>query len=307
MAAAAFMTVAAVAQSANIPIMPVTPTAADGIPAGAEQALRNKIAQIASASGMGSMNRYAQFCLAVSVDTAFKEVVPGAPAKFVEELNFNFYIVDQFDKKVFSSTTVTSKGLGNSEAKAYVQAISAIPAKSAAMTAFVAEGRKKIIDYYTHNAPNIIAKAYAMAKQEKYEEGLFYLSQIPEACGEVYLHATAASVEIYNLYLDRMCSENLAKAKAIWNASQTADGAMAAGVCLARISPEGRCYPDAEALFEEIKREVKDDKEFAKNFMIKQWDDAVALESQAIEAARQIGVAWGENQQPITYTEIREF
>jgi hypothetical protein len=255
--------------------------------------------QIASASGLGSMNRFAQFCMLVRVDVESKDVVAGAPPRFSETLNVNFYIVDQFDQKVFATTSIRAKGIGNSETKAFIQAINAINARSTDLTAFVKDGRDKIIDYYNENCKNIIAKAYSLSQHEQYGEALFFLSQIPEA-SDCYLHSIAAATEIYNLYQDRMCSENLAKAKAIWSASQNAEGGLAAGVYLAQISPEGRCFADAEELFEEIKREVKDDKEFAKSFTIKQWDDSVKLESQTIEAARQVGIAWGDHQQPIT-------
>jgi hypothetical protein len=291
--------------------MALTPTTDDGIPAGAEQALKNKITQITSSSGLGSMNDYAQFCLVVSVDAASKEVVPGAPPKFVETLDFNFYIVDQFDKKVFASTSVTAKGLGNSESRAYIQAISNVAARSPQLTAFVNEGRDKIVQYYTENCGNIIAKSYGLAKLEKYDEALFYLGQIPEAAGECYLHAIAATSEIYNLYLDRQCSVNLGKAKAAWNASPNAEGGLAAGLFLAGISPEANCFAEAEALFAEIKAEVKDDKMFDRNMEIdrwehekQQWRDTVDVEKQSVEAARQIGIAWGEHQQPATYREI---
>jgi hypothetical protein len=285
--------------SSEIAIMAITPSEADGFPAGAIPALKNKMSQMAAASGFGSMNHFAQFCMMVTVDVESKDVVAGAPPKYSETLNFNFYIVDQFDQKVFATTTIRAKGIGNSEDKAFVQAINGINARSTDLAAFVSAGRDKIIDYYNDNCTKIIAKAYSLSQLEQYEEALFFLSQIP-AASDCYLHSIAATTEIYNLYQDRMCSENLARAKAVWSASQNAEGGLAAGVFLARISPEGRCFPDAEDLFEEIKREVKDDKEFAKNFMIKQWDDTVTLESQTIEAARQVGISWGDHQQPIT-------
>ncbi len=291
----------------GIAIMVVTPSEADGLPVAAAPALKNKMNQMATAAGLGSMDKVSQFCMLASVDVENKDVVAGAPPKFSQTLNFNFYIVDQFDQKVFSTASVRVKGIGNSEIKALTQAISGINVRSKGLANFVAEGKQKIVDYYTQNCAQIIAKAYSLAKLAKYEEALFFLTQVPDACPECYMHATAASVEIYDLYLDRLCSSNLAKAKALWGANQTATGALEAGAFLAEISPEARCWEDAEVLFEEMKAVVKDDKDFERSMLVEkwefskeQWKDSVDLEGQSIEAARQVGIAWGENQQPIT-------
>ena len=64
------------------------------------------------------------------------------------------------------------------------------------------------------------------------------------------------------------------------------------GEYLAKILPDAGCYGDAMALYKEIKGKVLDDWKFE----MKIYQDGVDLEKQRIEAARAIGVAYGEHQ-----------
>jgi hypothetical protein len=283
-------------EGSGIAIMAVVPSSADGLPSGAESALKNKMDQIASATGLGSMNRFSQFCMLAKIDVEQKEVLAGSPPKIAQTLNFNFYIVDQFDKKVFASTTVRAKAVGDSETKAYVQAIRQLNARSSELSSFVDAGRKKIIEYYNANCDKIIAKSRSLAAQDRHEEALFLLTQIPDVCTDCYMKAMEAAEVIFQSYIDFMCNANLAKAKAIWSSTQSSEGGLAAGVFLSEIYPDAACYPEAEKLYKEITAKIGK----YIDFEMKKWDDAVSLESQRIAAIRDIGVAWGENQQPVT-------
>ena len=60
------------------------------------------------------------------------------------------------------------------------------------------------------------------------------------------------------------------------------------------IYPDAKCYKEAQQLYDEIKSKVLDDWKFE----MKIYQDGVDLESQRINAIRDIGVAYGEGQQP---------
>jgi hypothetical protein len=63
------------------------------------------------------------------------------------------------------------------------------------------------------------------------------------------------------------------------------------------IYPDAKCYGEAQILHKEIKAKVLDDWKF----VMKMYQDQVDLESQRISAWRDVGVAFGKNQQPTTY------
>jgi len=282
----------------DIKIMAIIPTQADGLTMGSESALRNKMNQITTVNGLGSMSDYAQFCMFVSINLDNKEILGTSPTKIAQTVNFSFYIADQMNETLFSSTTVSTKGVGDNETKAYIQSINQLNANSPMIKNFIAEGKRKIIDYYIRNCDKIIAKANSLASMKQFGEALFLLMQVPDSCTECYYKSLTASKAIYKLYIDDLCERNLARAKSAWVAKQNSEGAQEAGEYLQFIYPEAACYKDAEKLHAEIKSKVKEDW----YFVMKVYQDGVDLESQRINAMREVGVAWGKNQQPITYS-----
>ena len=211
--------------------------------------------------------------------------------KIAEKMEMNLYIVDAYAKTIFSSTSFTVKGLGETENKCYLNAITRMPLQTPQIAKFVQEGKEKIIAYYDHEGEQLIKKAKFFAKQKKYDEALYWVALIPQQ-SKHYDAALATGLEIYQQYLDNECNINLAAARSEWAAQQNAVGAAAAGEYLAKILPDAGCYGDAMALYKEIKGKVLDDWKFE----MKIYQDGVDLEKQRIEAARAIGVAYGEHQ-----------
>ena len=282
--------------SGNIPIT-VVGSAQQNVPEGTNTFIENKLQQIISQNGLGSADYYGRFVITASFMPVTKDIVPGPPKQFAENLDVTFYIVDNIDQKIFSSTTVSARAVDASEEKVLNKAIRSINVKSPQMTSFVNEGREKIVNYYISQADRIIATAQSLARQRNYEAAFYELSAIPQACGAAYDKAMAAGNVIYQEYVDYMCDVNLAKARSAWMAEQNSYGAYEAGEYLSQILPDAKCYGSAEALYKEIKAKVLDDWKFE----MKKYNDQVSLEQARIDAWRQVGVAYGRNQKSDTY------
>jgi hypothetical protein len=282
--------------SGNIPIT-VVGSAQKNIPQSTNTFIENKLQQVISANGLGSADYYGRFVITASFMPVTKDIVPGPPKQFAENLDVTFYIIDNIDQKIFSSTTVSARAVDRSEEKVLNKAIRSINVKSPQMTSFVNEGREKIVNYYIGQADRIIATAQSLARQRNYEAAFYELSAIPQACGAAYEKAMAAGNAIFQEYVDYMCDVNLAKAKAAWMAEQNSYGAYEAGEYLSQILPDSKCYGSAEALYKEIKAKVLDDWKFE----MKKYNDQISLEQSRIDAWRQVGVAYGKNQKPDTY------
>jgi len=85
-------------------------------------------------------------------------------------------------------------------------------------------------------------------------------------------------------------------AKTTWMSQQNSEGAEAAAEYLSQIYPDATCYGEAQQLYAEIKGKVLDDWKFE----MKKWQDGVDLEAQRINAFREVGIAFGQGQQPST-------
>ena len=237
------------------------------------------------------MDYMGQFILTITTTPLDKDIIPGPPMKISEKMEMNLYIVDAYAKTIFSTTSMTVKGLGETENKCYLNAITHMPLQTPQIAKFIDEGKTKIIEYYDHEGEQIMKKAQYLASQKQYEEALYWVSLIPQQ-SKHYDAALAAGLNIYQQYIDNQCNINLAAARQAWAAEQNKTGAYAAGEYLANILPDAKCYGEAMELYKEIKGKVLDDWKFE----MKKYQDGVDLEKQRIDAARQVGVAYGTHQ-----------
>ena len=280
--------------AAETEYLPISVLAADDLesfPTGAKGLIENKLTQLLTRNGIAGMDYLGQFILTVTTTPLDKDVIPGPPMKISEKMEMNFYIVDAYAKTIFSSTSATVRGLGETETRCYMNAISNMPVGSPNLAKFVAEGKQKIIEYYDHEGEAIIKKAMFLAKQKQYEEALSVVTLIPQQ-SKHYDASLQAGLEIYQQYLNNQCNINLAAARQAWAAEQNSIGAAAAGEYLANILPDAGCYDEAMALYKEIKAKVLDDWKFE----MKKYQDGVDLEKLRIDAMRQVGVAYGTHQ-----------
>ena len=282
--------------SSNIPIT-VVGSAQENVPEGTNTFIENKLQQIISQNGFGSTDYYSRFVITASFVPVSKDIIAGPPKQFAENLDVTFYIVDNIDQKIFSSTTISAQAVDGSEEKVLNKAIRSINVKSPQMTSFINEGKEKIINYYLSQADRIIATAQSLTRQRNYEAAFYELSAIPQACGAAYDKAMAAGDVIFQEYVDYMCDVNLAKARSAWMAEQNSYGAYEAGEYLSQILPDAKCYGSAETLYKEIKAKMLDDWKFE----MKKYNDQVSLEQARIDAWRQVGVEYGKNQKSNTY------
>ena len=279
------------AETEYLPISVYAGDDTESFPTGAKAMIENKLTQMLTRNGIAGMDYLGQFILTVTTTPLDKDVIPGPPMKVREKMEMNLYIVDMYAKTIFSSTSFNVNGLGENENKCYLNAISHMPLQSPALSKFIDEGKQKIIEYYDHEADNIIKKAQFLCKQKQYDEAMSLITLIPQQ-SKRYEDALNAGLEIYQAYLDNACNVNLAAARQAWAAQQNAMGAAAAGEYLQNILPDAGCYEEAMALYKEIKAKVLDDWKFE----MKKYQDGVDIEKQRIDAMRQIGVAYGTHQ-----------
>ena len=198
--------------AAETQFLPISVYAADNsenFPEGAKAMIENKLTQLLTRNGIAGLDYMGQFVLTVTTTPLDKDIIAGPPMKISEKMEMNLYIVDMYAKTVFSSTSFSVRGLGETENKCYLNAISRMPLQSPQIAQFIQEGKEKIIAYYDHEGEMLIKKAQFLAKQKKYDEALFWVSLIPQQCKH-YDTALAAGQAIYQQYINNECNVNLA-------------------------------------------------------------------------------------------------
>ena len=271
------------------------------IPPASQSYLETKLAQMITENGIGIGQSGGQFCLMAKCDLLSKDIVGGAPIVQTQRMSITFFIADMIDEKIISSTNIEVVSSGSSEAQTYINAIRRLNAKDPNIQNCIRQGKEKIMAYYTTNTDAIIKKAQNLAAVSSYEEALFLLISIPE-CSPKYDAAMAACQPIYQAYIDRECQQNLMVARTLWAASPNMEGARRAGEYMSDIEPMAKCFGDALSLYNEIKESVTEDWKFEFRYY-----DPRALERERIQvrrdlidAYREVGVAFGNGQQPST-------
>lgn len=288
----------AITLTAQTPYLPLTVAVEDltePFPETAKAQVVNKLNQLLAKQGIASLDNNGQFVLTVFMVPQDKDVIAGPPMQIVETMEATFYVADVAQKTVLATASQTIKGAGRTETRAYMDALKHLNINTPTMAQFVEEGKAKILAYYDSEAPRMINEARALAEMHEYEHALSVIMVIPAQC-KYYNESLQAGLDIFHAYQDYACVKNLQKARMAWSAEQNATGAQKAGEFLAQIYPDAACYGEAVEVYNDIKSKVLDDW----NFEMKQYQDGVELEKQRIEAIRAIGVAYGNNQQPVT-------
>ena len=314
----------------NIPDMPVS----------AEKMLVNKMGQIVSKNGMASYGN--RFIMYPHVTIMSQNITATAPPMHAYNLDITLYIADNMTQSIFSSTTLSLKGVGKNPTKAYIGALRMLNQNRPEIKNFVEKGKNQIIEYYNSKCDFILKDAESLAARKEFDEAIYTVMSIPDICKECYMKGQDIAIEIFKQKMENECMQNIAdaraakaknnydlaasylsgilpdvscyadaqsllkdiedhrcaialgKAKGAWSSGN----ANHAGRWLGEVASDSKCYKEAMALGKQIRTKLKADEDREWNFILKIQSDKVALEKQALKAIRDVGVAWGENQQP---------
>jgi hypothetical protein len=267
--------------------------------------LLTKLDQISSSNGMGGSQINHRFIITANVTIGSKDVIAGPPQMLAQNLELTLFIGDAITNTIFSTISLSLKGVGTNENKAYIDAFKNINPKNKEVVAFLEEGKTKIINYYSTNCDFILKDAQALTKQEKYDEAIYKLSLVPDVCKECYFKCLDTLTAIYQKKIDADCKIKLNQAKSLWAAQQTPVGAEKAGDILSTINPMASCQGEMESFLKTIETKLKADEKARWEFKIKQYKDIVELEKTKVNAYREVAIEFARNQpSTVTYNNI---
>lgn len=283
----------------------VIPEQVSKIPEFARSLLESKLIEAVTEYGMGGKGVSPRFCVTAKMEILSKDLVPSTPTMQTYTFQVFLYLVDYVDKNILSTTSFTTKGAGTNENKAYTNALRPINLKNANVERFLANGKRKIIEYYNSRCDFVIARAKAQAAQNQFRDALTTLAGVPEVSKECYMRTLKEIGPIYQDFIDHDCKMMISSASYLWAAEPNTNGALKAGSILCQIDPDSWCYDDAQSIIRQMAAKVQKDEKRDWDFFVKQFENEVKLEALRIRAFRDVGVAWGENQQPvITYQNL---
>lgn len=295
--AAGLMSLNAYADQCELDICVVTPDASDSeISEATANAVAKRLVQALTASGTIADENYGQLYLSAGFSHLYTETLPGPPMQTVVRTEMTVYVADIFGNKVFDSEVFELRGVGNSEQRAFINALSGLNGKNKKLTAFITRAKQKTLKYFDNNYKSLLQKAERAAAMRDYEQALYYSTLIP-ACCKGYDEASSATLKYFKVYNDFNGTQLLNKAKAEFAASPNPEGARKAYALIALIDPESTAYDAAMKFADEVKTRSLEEYDFVNH---RPYEDAVSLEEQYINAAKEVGVAYGKGQRDTT-------
>ena len=261
----------------------------NSIPAEAKKALETKLSQITTNNGMGGSNSNPRFIISAVLNVTTKDIVPGPPQMIAQNIEVTLFIGDAITNTVFSNTTISIKGVGTNENKSLIDAVKNINPKNKDITAFLEEGKNKIISYYATQCDFIIKDSETLAKQEKFDEAIYKLALVPEVCKECYFKCLDDLTKIYQLKIDADCKLKFNEAKTTWSANQTPKGAEMVGDILSSINPMATCQPEISTFIKNIDIKLKADEKARWQFKMKQYADKIVAQKEQVRIAEEKG------------------
>lgn len=269
----------------------------------ARTALSNKLKQIVTRHGCASDGFDERFVLTAHMQIIDESVTATIPVMEAITLAFTFYVGDSETGTLFSSWSAEVTGVGKSREESLMGAVKKISVNNPDLTAAIETGKAKIVAYYNSVGPDIIAKAEALARGGNYDEAVYTLSVIPNACN-VYTTAQSLMGKYAYTALETSNKKIVANARAAWASSPDENGASRAEQILAGLEqPSAAVLAEAKALTTEITKRLKviSNREFAFARQQAQWEhdmevqrekDATKVALAATKAAASVARAY---------------
>tara|TARA_B110000977_G_scaffold140876_1_gene178836 strand:+ start:987 stop:2039 length:1053 start_codon:yes stop_codon:yes gene_type:complete len=257
------------------------------VPAEARKLLNTKLSQVASNYGMAGSSVNPRFIITASINVGTKDIIAGPPQMIAQNLDVTIFIGDALENKIFCNTTLSLKGVGTNENKAFIDALKKINPKNNDLASLIEEGKTKIVTYFNTQCDFTIKEAMTLKEQGKYEEAIYKLSIVPEVCQDCYFKCLDTLLYVYQEKIDKDCQVKFQEAKTIWASNSSSTGAEEAAEVLSKIDPLASCQPDVEKFISSVDAKLKADEKARWEFKMKQYADKIAAQKEQVRIAEE--------------------
>lgn len=263
------------------------------IPEESAEYLKYRIAGLLSENGINTAVQSDRFFIVAKPKVISKSITSGEPTMVSNKIAITYHIGDAIDNRVFSTLIQTYHGVGQSEQKAWMNAVSKVkstPQISEKLTIV----KNEITDYFEKQSATLIAIAESQAQANEYDAALATLSSIPTTIAN-YNNVRKTIVEIYKERCDYLNAQSLLAAKNSWVSGQNREGANKACKELSNIvSPSPEVLSQMVELYSQMEKciEIQDAREYEllrqqkaneQELAIHQADNETALWRDAIQ------------------------
>ena len=275
------------------------------LPINARELLLSKLNQITTNNGLGADGINKRFILTATINPITKDIISGPPQQIAQNIEITLLIGDAIEGKKFESITFSLKGVGVNEDKATIDAIAKIKPSADNITSFVSKGKKKIIEYYKSNCNTIQQKAEVLASQNKHNEAIAILMDVPDVVGDCYSSCLKLATTIFNQQQEATCKQLLFEAQNTWAAQQDLTTAVNISTKLVLVNQQAQCSREVTNFMAIIKNKLLADEKAKLEQELKRYEDEKTYKQEELKAMKEIALEYIKNQpKTITYNNI---
>ena len=263
--------------------------------------LDTKISQIVTFSGLSDSGYNNNLIIYPKLVVNETNIVEGGMQNItIVTIEISLFIKQVDTNILFSTISKTIKGSGNSKNSAITNAIVKITANDLDYKSFIEKSKTKIMQYYETKCSDIIKKSDGFVKTQQFEEALALLMSVPDAVS-CYSEVQVKAIAAYKEFQKKNCTKQMQLAQ---NTLATNDYIETLNI-LSEIDPASPCFKDSQNLAKSAESKVNAEEKKQWDFQMKQYNDAVSLEKQRINAIKDIAVSYYKSQTSnINYTLI---
>jgi len=249
-----------------------------------KQLLSSRLNQAVSNYAFGGEGGNPRFIIGPSINLLSKNITTTSPTKYANTYEVTLLSLDVVSETTFASYSFTVKGVGDTPAKAFINAFRDYTFETEDFYNFLKKTQDKIAQYYNSNCDKIILEAEAEAKIRDYEKAFALLKSIPIDASSCFEKAMAKKQEYFQLSLNTNCQSVLSNMKAELgkandpSASGFNDAAMS---YYAMIDQSSACFKEAESIYQNYLKKLKPEAK-------RDWEMKMkAFEAEVAKAERQ--------------------
>ena len=293
---------AGICHAQNISIM--AQVVDEKIPDEAARQLETKLQSVLTANGYADKGYTERFVLTAKVDITQKDVTPTTPARISEKMDITLMVGDVVENKLFTSVTIQASGIGTNENKAFISAFRNIKGENPKIQQMLNDAKTKIMDYYTNHCPEIIQRAQGLVATQSYDEAIAMLVSVPNVCNDCFTQCQQQAGQVYQQKIDAEATALLEKARNVWATNSNTTGANEVADIISQINPKSDNYASVVSLRNTVSAKLQADARRSWDLKMKQYEDNQQFKRSLVDAAKAIGVAWGQHQPTTIYKSI---
>lgn len=261
----------------SVKLTPFIPDYPD-LGASGKQLLATRLNAAVAKIGYGGDGANPRFIIGPDINLLSKNVTGTAPTKYANTYEVTLMTCDVASETVFATYTFQVKGVGDSPAKAFINAFRDYNFDNDDFYKFLQESQKKILAYYEDNCDKFLQEAESQSKLRNFDAAFTIVNNIPMEAENCFKKVASKKEEFFQQSLNTNCQTVLASMKAELGKANdpSASGFNESAMAFYKmVDRQSSCFAETEKIYQDYLRKLKPEAKRDWEFQMQQYQDKI--------------------------------